>query len=97
MTVLGSNSGFAAKQLITIVERIERLNEEKDALGADIREVFSEAKTNGFDTKILRRVIALRKMDTAARQEMEAVLELYMAALDHSDQAATAKSYEQGE
>lgn len=96
MTQLGSNSGFAAPQLVKFVERLERLNEEKSVLSHDITEVFAEAKSAGFDVKILRKVIALRKMDTAARQEMEAVLELYMAALDHSDQEATAKSYEQG-
>ena len=75
------HNGFAAAQLFSIVERIERLDEEKSALGADIREVYSEAKGVGFDTKILRKVIALRKMDKADRQEQEAVMDLYMSAL----------------
>lgn len=97
MTQLGSNSGFASAQLIKLVERIERLNEEKDALADDIREVFGEAKSQGFDTKILRKVIALRRMNATVRREMEAVLELYMAALDHADEAATQKSYEDAE
>lgn len=78
---VGNNSGFAAKQLVSIVERIERLNEEKAALGADISEVYAEAKGNGFDPKIIRMCIRLRNMDKADRQEQEAVLDLYMAAL----------------
>lgn len=74
-------SGFAAGQLKSIVERIERLEEEKSALTHDIGEVYSEAKGNGFDTKVLRRVIALRKLETADRQEADAVLDLYLSAL----------------
>lgn len=74
-------SGFAKGQLMSLVERIERLNEEKTALSADITEVYAEAKGHGFDTKILRKVIALRKLDSADRQEIEAVMDLYMSAL----------------
>ena len=73
--------GIAGEQLRKFVARIERLNEEKDALSADIREVFAEAGANGFDTKVLRQVIRLRKVDKAERQEMQAILDLYMEAL----------------
>ena len=72
---------FAKDQLKSVVERIERLEEEKAALTADIREVYSEAKGNGFDTKIIRQVVRLRKLDRADRQEQEAILDLYLAAL----------------
>ena len=71
----------AKDHLKAFVERIERLEEEKGALAADIREVYSEAKTNGFDTKIMRQVIRLRRLDTTERQEQGAVLDLYLAAL----------------
>ncbi|MEM1138304.1 MAG: DUF2312 domain-containing protein [Pseudomonadota bacterium] len=74
-------NGIAPQQLKSFVERIERLEEEKAALAADIREVYAEAKGNGFDTKVMRQVIRLRKMDRSDRQEMEAILELYLAAL----------------
>ena len=72
---------FAKDQLRSLVERVERLEEEKAALSADIREVYSEAKGVGFDTKILRQVVRLRKLDRADRQEQEAILDLYLAAL----------------
>ena len=68
-------------QLKTVVERIERLEEEKKALAGDIKDVYSEAKANGFDTKALRKVVSLRRQDQAARREEEAVLATYMAAL----------------
>jgi uncharacterized protein (UPF0335 family) len=76
-----AKSGFAKDQLRSLIERIERLEEERTALTADIREVYSEAKGNGFDTKILRQVVRLRKLDRADRQEQEAILDLYMSAL----------------
>lgn len=72
---------FAKDQLRSLVERIERLEEEKAALSADIREVYSEAKGVGFDTRIMRQVVRLRKLDRADRQEQEAILDLYLAAL----------------
>ena len=78
MTEVG---GIAADQLASYVERIERLEEEKAALSADIKEVYAEAKGNGFDTKVLRKVISIRKKDDAERQEEEAMLELYLHAL----------------
>jgi uncharacterized protein (UPF0335 family) len=68
--------------LHAFINRIERLNEEREALSADIREVFAEAKGTGFDTKIMRQVIRLRKLDKADYQEQEAVLDLYLTAMD---------------
>ncbi len=73
--------GVAADRLRSFVQRIERLEEEKAALTADIRDVYAEAKSSGFDTKILRQVIRLRKLDNADRREQEELLDLYMAAL----------------
>ena len=72
---------FAKDQLRSLIERIERLEEEKAALSADIREVYSEAKGSGFDSKVIRQVVRLRKLDRADRQEQEAILDLYLAAL----------------
>jgi uncharacterized protein (UPF0335 family) len=77
-----TKSTFAHGQLRTIVERIERLEEEKKTIAGDIKEVYAEAKGNGFDTKILRKVIALRKKDAAERQEEEAMIDVYINALD---------------
>ena len=76
--------GIASERLRTIIERVERLEEEKAALAEDIREIFSEAKVAGFDVKILRQVIRLRKLDSSDRQEQEAILDLYKRALDMS-------------
>jgi len=76
-----AKSGFAKEHLRSFIERIERLEEEKKALSDDIREVFSEAKGTGFDTKVMRQVIKLRKMESADRQEQEAMLDLYLSAL----------------
>ena len=66
---------------VTQDDRIERLEEEKAALTADIREVYSEAKGVGFDTKVMRQVVRMRRLDRAERQELEAVLDLYLSAL----------------
>lgn len=74
-------TAFAEEQLRSYVERVERLEEEREALNEDIREVFAEAKGNGFDTKIMRQVITLRRLDKADFQEREAMLELYKRAL----------------
>jgi uncharacterized protein (UPF0335 family) len=82
------SGGVAAGQLRSFVERIERLEEEKKALAADIKEVYAEAKGNGFDTKIMRKVISIRKLEDAERQEQESLLEVYMAALGMVPQAA---------
>jgi uncharacterized protein (UPF0335 family) len=79
---LMSTAGTAAsKQLKSFVERIERLEEEKKGIADDIRDVFAEAKGQGFDTKIMRQVIRLRKKDSSERQEEEALLDLYLHAL----------------
>ena len=71
----------AQTRLKTIIERIERLEEDKAAVANDIKEVFAEAKGTGFDTKAIRTIIRLRKKDQAERQEEDAILDLYMAAL----------------
>jgi uncharacterized protein (UPF0335 family) len=71
----------AAGQLRSFIERIERLEEEKKTTADDIKEVFAEAKGTGFDTKAMRTLIRLRKKDQAEREEEEAILDLYMAAL----------------
>ena len=73
--------GVARDQLRTIVERIERLEEEKKSIADDIKDVYAEAKANGFDTKALRKIVAIRKQDQNERMEQEAVLDTYMAAL----------------
>ena len=73
--------GVAAAQLRSIVERIERLEEEKKAIADDIKDVYGEAKANGYDTKALRKIVALRKQDANEREEQEAILELYKNAL----------------
>ena len=78
-------AGIAAGQLKALIQRIERLEEEKTALGADIREIYAEAKANGFDPKIMRQVVRLRKLDKSDRQEQEALLDLYLHALGDLD------------
>lgn len=72
---------FAKDQLRSVVERVERLEEEKAALAADIKEVYAEAKGNGFDVKILRKVIRIRKQDAAKRAEEEEMTDLYLSAV----------------
>ena len=71
----------AAGRLRSFLERVERLEEEKTTISGDIKEVFAEAKGEGYDVKTLRKVIRLRKMDRAKREEEEALLELYLSAL----------------
>jgi uncharacterized protein (UPF0335 family) len=78
----GNPGGIAAAKLKSFVERIERLETEKSELAADVREVYAEAKGNGFDTKIMRQVIKLRKMEPADRNEQDALLDLYRKALE---------------
>jgi uncharacterized protein (UPF0335 family) len=72
---------FAKDQLKSIIERIERLEEEKKTISDDIRDVYAESKGNGFDVKALRAIIRLRKQDPNERQEQETILETYMQAL----------------
>ena len=81
MSGVGHNSAFASDQLKSIIERIERMEEEKKAIADDIRDVYDEAKGNGFDVKALRAIVRLRKLDVDERREQEAVLETYMHAL----------------
>lgn len=76
--VMNSN---AQGRLRTIIERLERLDEDKDAILADMKEVFAEAKGEGYDVKTLRKVLKIRKQDRAKRQEEEAILDLYLSAL----------------
>ncbi|MEM7652665.1 MAG: DUF2312 domain-containing protein [Pseudomonadota bacterium] len=73
--------GIAGEQLRSYIERIERLNDEKANIAADIKEVFAEAKGMGFDPKIIRQILKLRTMDASDRQEQEELLELYMRAI----------------
>lgn len=73
--------GIAAESLRQFVDRIERLTEEQKAIAADIKDVYAQCKGQGFDTKIVRKIVALRKKDRAEREEEEKILELYMAAL----------------
>jgi uncharacterized protein (UPF0335 family) len=82
--VEGHNSAatkFTKDQLKSIIERIERLEEEKKAIGDDIRDVYAEAKGNGYDVKAIRTVVRLAKMDSNERQEAETILHTYMHAL----------------
>jgi uncharacterized protein (UPF0335 family) len=84
MSDLGHNS-VAASQLQSIIERVERLEEEKSEVAAGIKEVYAEAKGNGFDTKTLRKIVALRKKDRDKAMEERAMLELYANALGCAD------------
>lgn len=86
MTQIGHNSnanvsGVAADRLRSFIERVERLEDEKKAIAGDIKEVFTEAKCAGFDTKILRQVIRRRRMDKEDREEQDMLLETYERAL----------------
>jgi uncharacterized protein (UPF0335 family) len=80
-SLAGASGTAASRQLKSFVERIERLEEEKKGIADDIRDIFAEAKGQGFDTKVMRQVIRLRKKDAAERQEEEALLDLYLHAL----------------
>jgi uncharacterized protein (UPF0335 family) len=73
--------GVAGDHLKSFIERIERLEEEKKALGDDIRDVYSEAKANGFEVKIMRQIVKIRKMDKDELDEQEALLDTYLHAL----------------
>lgn len=81
MSKAGVSGGVAAGQIKSIIERVERLEEEKTAIAGDIKEIYAEAKSNGYDVKILRQIVRIRKQDTAERQEQEAILDLYLHAL----------------
>src|SRR5258706_11690865 len=92
--------GLAVDQLKSIIGRVEKLEEEKAGISADIRDVFAEAKGNGFDTRAIRTIIKLRKMDTSEREEQETILDTYLHALgmlDDSDDRPRAKKREEEE
>lgn len=74
-------TSLAQGQLRSIIERVERLEEEKKTIAGDIKEVYAEAKANGFDTKILRKVVILRRKDRVEREEEQAMIDLYLHAL----------------
>ena len=76
-----ADSGVAAEELKQFIERIERLEEEKAGISGDIKDVFSELKGRGFDSKAIRSILRIRKQDQSERQEQEAILDLYMQAL----------------
>ena len=86
-----STGTLAREHLRAFIERIERLEEEKATLTADIREVYAEAKGVGFDPKIMRQVVRIRKMEPDQRQEQEFVLDTYLSALGMLEQAAAAE------
>lgn len=76
-----TQTNVSAQQLKIIIDRIERVSEEIDGLKSDVKEIYAEAKGNGFDTKIIRAIVRLRKLSAAERQEMDALMETYMAAI----------------
>ncbi len=78
---MADTSGIAADRLRSFIERIERLEEDRAGLNADIREVLSEAKSAGFDAKTIRQIVRLRKLDPSERQEREHLLEVYRRAV----------------
>ena len=73
--------GVAGEQLKSLIERIERLEEEKKGIADDVRDVYAEAKATGYDPKIMRMIVRLRKMETHTRREQDEILETYRAAL----------------
>ncbi|WP_323015503.1 DUF2312 domain-containing protein [Devosia sp.] len=81
MTYPSNTDSVAQDQLRAFIERIERMEEEKAAIAADIKEIYAEAKGNGFDTKILRMVVRIRKQDANERMEQQALLDMYLGAL----------------
>lgn len=87
MSELGHNSndpavgGIAADRLRSIIERVERLEEERKGLAGDIKDIFTEAKSAGFEVKVLRQIIRIRKQDPAAVEEQETLLDIYRRAL----------------
>ena len=76
-----SEDNVAADQLRLFIERIERLEEEKKGIADDVKDVYAEAKSNGYDTKTMRKVVALRRLESHVRQEADALLETYRNAL----------------
>jgi uncharacterized protein (UPF0335 family) len=83
--------GIAGEHLKSFIERIERLEEERKALGDDIRDVYAEAKGNGFDVKIMRQIVKIRKMDKDDLDEQEALLDTYLRAIGMRPQREAAE------
>lgn len=76
-----ASSGISAERLRSIIKRIEKLEEDKAAVGEDLKEVYSEAKGTGFDVKIIRKIVSMRKMEVEKRREQEELIELYKSVL----------------
>ena len=85
-------AGFAADQLRSFVERLERLQEEIDSINEDKRDAYAEAKGSGFDVKIIREVLKIRRQDKSEREEREAVLDLYLQALEGTSHQASRRN-----
>ena len=92
-----ADHGIARDQLRAFIERIERLEEEKKAIADDIKEVYAEAKGSGFDTKVMRTIVRIRKQDRNERAEQEAILDLYLHALGMADVGSQAEYDEAAE
>ncbi|WP_332712320.1 DUF2312 domain-containing protein [Pelagibacterium mangrovi] len=92
-----ADHGIARDQLRAFIERIERLEEEKKAIADDIKEVYAEAKGSGFDTKVMRTIVRIRKQDRNERAEQEAILDLYLHALGMADPGSQAEYDEAAE
>ncbi|WP_127142543.1 DUF2312 domain-containing protein [Pelagibacterium montanilacus] len=92
-----ADHGIARDQLRAFIERIERLEEEKKAIADDIKEVYAEAKGTGFDTKVMRQIVRIRKQDRNERAEQEAILDLYLHALGMVEAPANDDYAEAGE
>jgi uncharacterized protein (UPF0335 family) len=90
-----SSSGFAAAQLCAFVERVERVHEEKKSLEDDIRDIYAEAKANGFDVKALKTIIKRRRVDPDELAEHEAIVETYLNALKQPSRSATTRAREE--
>lgn len=82
MTVHLAKAGIAGQELQQFVERVERLEEDKKAISGDIRDVYAEMKGRGFDVRAVREIVKIRKQDHSQRKEMEAIVDLYMSALN---------------
>ena len=80
---MAGKGGIQAERLKSFIERIERLEEERGALTGDIREVYAEAKSAGYDAKVMRQIVRLRKMDAADREEQESILQVYLDAVGY--------------
>jgi uncharacterized protein (UPF0335 family) len=80
-----SNAVFAKEQLLSVVQRVERLHEEKKGLENDIRDVFAEARGNGFDVKAIKEIVKLRRLDQGELDEMQAIIDTYLRAISEAE------------